>query len=314
MVDVQPGDVLLYRGSGFISKGIRYLDGSEVNHAAIAISMTEIAEATGYGLDTATTLASFENNVVTIVRRPVGVDSALAVLKAKQYLNDGVPYAYQQILLLAALCLTRRIPIKNRFFRRVLRRALDSAADLVNALVDRGADLMICSEYVYRCYSETGFDLLPEGVPDLAAAGPASGDEVVLLAWLAERPSVAEPAATRPVGVTEDPAAIADRAQHDLDDLLAAFFADREGDVPVPASADAEVDVLDEEIASAANGLGAASVRLVKLRDPEAPEPMGLGPADGIALLKGMFSTNANFVTPKDLLFTSRCDDVGRVE
>lgn len=313
MIDVQPGDVLLYRGRGFVSKGIRFLDGSEVNHAAIAVSPTEIAEATGHGLDTAATLASFESNERTIIRRPAGGDPALAVAKAKQYLDSGVPYAYQQILLLAALCVTRRVPIKNRIFRRILRRALDGAADLLNALIDRGDDLMICSEYVYRCYNETGFDLLPDGIPDLAALEPGS-DEVVLADWLLEQPAAPAPAAAGAPATSEDPATIADRAQHDLDDLFAAFFAETEGDPLLPASAAVGPDVLDEEIAGGANRFGAAAVRLAALRDPDAPAPMGVGVADGVAVLKGMFSTNANFVTPKDLLFTSQLDDIDRVE
>ena len=308
MLDVRAGDVLLFRGNGFISKGIRFLDGSEVNHAAIALSGTELAEAVGHGLDTAAIASTVEKNERTIVRRPIDCDSDLAVAVARRYLDSGTPYAYQQILLLAALCLTRRIPIRNRLFRRVLRRALDSAANLVNSLVDRGVDLMICSEYVYRCYGEAGCNLLPAGIPEAVAVGPGSAEDVVLLDWLDGAPQT--PVAATPRSPSADPSSIAEAAEYELENLLAAFFADSEGESVVPISAaDEGADVTDAEIAQAAVGFGSAAVRLDRLRHPEA---VGLAPADALAFLRGMLSTDADFVTPKDLLLTARLQETSR--
>ena len=48
--DVLPGDILLFRGKGFVSWAIRLFDGTEVNHAAIALDGGKLAEAGGHGL------------------------------------------------------------------------------------------------------------------------------------------------------------------------------------------------------------------------------------------------------------------------
>lgn len=313
MVQVATGDVLLFRGRGFVSRGIRFLDGSEVNHAAIAVDGARLSEATGRGLEISPIAVAVERNERTLVLRATGGDPDAAATRAVAYANSGVPYAYQQIVLLAVLCLTRRIPIGNRWFRIALRRALEAAADLVNSFVDRGADLMICSEYVYRCYRETGLDLLPQGIPDLAAAtSPADG--VALIEWLSHQPMPITTAATVPFPL-DDPATIADRAIADLEADLAAFFADLDGPVTGTASLTASPtdDVTDQEITAAAAHLGRAATTLVRLRDPGAPTTLSLGPADAVAVFRNLFTTNPNFVTPRDLLFTIQLSQQGEL-
>ncbi len=313
MVTVRAGDVILVRGTGFVSKGIRFLDGSEVNHAAIALDDVEIAEATGHGLDRASLGSVIERNELLIVRRLRPFDDSKAdqsVQRAIFYLDSGVPYAYQQIVLLAVLCLTRRIPIKNRLFRRALRRLLDGVAELINGFIDKGADLMICSEYVYRCYKESGTDLLPDGIPDLASLSD-DGEDELFLDWLSRQSMPIRPASIDTVPA-RDPMAVAERLEFDLDELLGAYFASEEGDAAPMRMDLGDEDVSDQELAQAAAKLGAAATRLASARDPNYVRPMGLGVADALAVLKGMFSTNANFVTPRDLLFTSRLQEVGR--
>ncbi len=313
MISVQAGDVLLTRGKGFVSKAIRFLDGSEVNHAAIALSDVELAEATGHGLDRASIGSVVERNELVVVRRlaPADTDAARrSVDRATSYLDSGVPYAYQQILLLAVLCATRRIPITNRLFRRALRRLLDGAAELINGFIDKGADVMICSEYVYRCYRESGTDLLPAGVPELADVG-AAGDGELLLDWLAAQPVPVRPASIDAVPA-RDPMAVAERLEFDLDELFGAYFASQDpGVAPMRVEAGSP-DVTDEDLALSAAALGAAATRLANERDPSGVRPLGLGAADALAVFKGMFSTNANFVTPRDLLFTTILVDVDR--
>ncbi len=312
-MNIQTGDVLLFRGNGFVSKAIRFLDGGEVNHAAIALDATTLAEATGHGLDTAPIAVGVGNNETTWVFRPTGGDPAAAARRAAEYEASGVFYAYQQIMLLAALCLTRRIPISNRIFRKVVRRVLESAADLLNSLIDKGADLMICSEYVYRCYRETGFDLLPGGTPDLAGVGMPGDDTEILLAWLEQRPAPTVPMSL-PTGPLEDPAAIAERSTFELEGLLAAFFAEQDPTTPAPMAASAPAEeVTDDQITLAALRFGHAAARLQQARDPQAPAPMGLGLGDLVQFLKGTLSTNANFVTPRDLFHTSTLAQIGTV-
>jgi len=338
MAQLQPGDVLLFRGRGFVSRAIRLLDGSEVNHAAIALTDRQFAEATAHGLDVALIDVAVERADFITVSRAPGTDPAPAVAQARAYLGEGVPYGYHQILLLAGLCLTRRVPLGNPLFRRVVRRTLDAAAELLASFVDRGTDLMICSEYVYRCYRAGGLDLLPTGIPD--AAGAAAADGVVLLDWLEgrEAPGVSLPPGELP-GLTGgpsvpvrtagtavpfagpvDPATIAEHAEYELDELIAEYVASERspgGGLAAGAAADA---VPDEDLLAAAGRLAAAAERVVALRSGNGTGPGGgaqpgalVGGADVVRALSGVFSTNANFVTPKDLALTSALEQVEKL-
>jgi hypothetical protein len=69
------------------------------------------------------------------------------------YLATPNRYGYEQILLLAFLGTTRRIPV-TPLLAPLLRKILDSAANLVSQLTNKGREALICSEYVYRCYRE----------------------------------------------------------------------------------------------------------------------------------------------------------------
>src|SRR5262249_47861698 len=71
------------------------------------------------------------------------------------YLEHHERYAYEQLLLLAALAATRQLPVSGiPFLGMVIRNVLDSAADVVAKLIHAGREPMICSEFVYRCYEE----------------------------------------------------------------------------------------------------------------------------------------------------------------
>lgn len=191
---LQPGDVLLFHGTGFISNMIRLFDGSQYSHAAI-FDGENVVEAIGSGI-TATVLSKCktvaEAEYVHIYRflsqdghrlgepgyatQPVLDTSAKFVAKADRY-------AYEQLLLLAALAGSRRIPVVSDipFLRWILRSILDNAADILAKIVAGGKEPMICSELVYRCYTESGpqYDLIIRGADTLAArakALPAFGD------------------------------------------------------------------------------------------------------------------------------------------
>jgi hypothetical protein len=154
--EVKDGDVLLFHGRSWLSKAIRFFDGADVNHAALAIDSSTMIEAAGDGLREASIDDAVQgNNVTYVLRLPKDADIEEVVALGRKYLGSGVPYAYQQILLLAFLSITRRVRIRSRILRALVRAACDQAARLINALIDsrNGTELMICSEFVYRCYA-----------------------------------------------------------------------------------------------------------------------------------------------------------------
>jgi hypothetical protein len=324
---VDAGDVLLFRGSSWISRAIRWFDGSDVNHAGIALGPTALAEATGHGLDDADIRGAIAANERTIQRRladgPSG-DPMVAV--AKRYLTEGVPYGYHQIVLLALLAATRRIPLPW-VAKRLVRSALDHAADVLSDYVDRdGRQFMICSEYVYRCYDEASDDI-PDpydlaldmgGGAQPAAAVPGQPD--TFLQWALDQPedtaeqaeTVAAAAAPAPLGAGPDLVA----AEAHLDRLIQEYAA-----VAAPAEPAIAADLANAPVPLAAapaalsdpepspEELLAAHIRLARAleasrTDPEPLEPLGLGTDLVKGLLYGLVKVEAspNFVTPGDLL------------
>jgi len=73
----------------------------------------------------------------------------------RRYVDEGDRFAYEEVVLLAILCTTRRIPLP------FLRWALDRAAALLVRMVDGGKEPMACSELVYRCFDDAGQEYHP---------------------------------------------------------------------------------------------------------------------------------------------------------
>ncbi|MBC7791574.1 MAG: hypothetical protein H7Z74_16635 [Anaerolineae bacterium] len=158
--ELQPGDIMLYRGKSLLAKAIRLFDGADVNHAAICLPNRQIGEAIKQGVVSRDVDTSLKGNEFVKVRRlkdlPPDMSPVLGV--ADNYLSQGQRYAYEQILLLAFLGLTRK-PKVTPILRALLRTVLDAAAVMLNKLIagavgDGNRQPMICSEFVYRCYDE----------------------------------------------------------------------------------------------------------------------------------------------------------------
>jgi len=228
-VEVRAGDVLLFRGGGFVSWAIRAFDGTDVNHAAIALDSTTLGEAGGRGLQRTLIETATKSNRYMRVRRHTDPDPGPVLTVASTYLDEGRPYAYQQIVLLALLASTRRLRLTG-IARRMLRSVLDHGAAALNAFVDRGgARSMICSEFVYRVYAEAVADpadryrlLIPVG--DTAFDAEATS----LAEWALVQPDdVLESAAAEPVSFgapsAGDPALADERAELELAPILAAW-------------------------------------------------------------------------------------------
>ncbi|MGI9077454.1 MAG: hypothetical protein ACR2G6_09010 [Gemmatimonadaceae bacterium] len=185
--ELQPGDIMLYRGKSLLAKAIRLFDGTDVNHAAICLPNRQIGESIKQGVVSRDVDTSLTGNEFVKVRRlkdlPPDMSPVMGV--ADNYLSQGQRYAYEQILLLAFLGLTRK-PKMTPILRALLRTVLDAAAVALNKLVagavgDGNRQPMICSEFVYRCYDEARPELTdiyalsinrPSASPS-RAAGPA---------------------------------------------------------------------------------------------------------------------------------------------
>lgn len=333
---LRDADVLLYNADSLVSRAIRLLDGTDVSHASLYLGDDKTAEALGgRGLIKQTLHQSIEDcNWILARRLRSGPATMKPVLdRADHYLQQGNRYAYEQILLLAVICLTRK-PKLTPIFRKMVRAAVDAAAAFLNDLAqgDSPREPMICSEFVYRCYDEAReewydeYSLRIEGVvrpsvsvasagagrPESAALGAPRGRGIDPESLLAElglpgagvrgmgaTPPETPQAAKRPAPV---PAAVEALIQQYLDEV-------RHGPGPKPV-AEEEIDV---------NELRAAVENLAWQYDTAKRRARGLGaaPVSGFGLRPGVFDrflrTAADFVTPGDLVFTQSLWDVGKL-
>jgi hypothetical protein len=165
--DLRAGDVLLYHGTSFVSQMIRLFDGSDYSHTSI-YDGSNIAEAVEQGVVSDSVAESIQNAEFVDVCRfrsttGQGLDDpsygAQPIIdKIAYYVAQGERYAYEEIILLAFLVATRRLPVVGWIpgLGQILRTILDNAVDVVNKIIAAGKEPMICSELVYRCYSEAG--------------------------------------------------------------------------------------------------------------------------------------------------------------
>ena len=333
---LRPGDVLLYHGEGLVSWAIRLFDGTEYSHAGLALGdreVTEVGEALALGLERRAVKTSVKNAKYVHARRLKDrTDLAPVVERGELYLNEPHRYAYEQLLLLAVLSLTRKLP-GGRMLKLVLRRVMDAAAlvlariakQKVGNVTGNRREPMICSEFVYRCYDEAlpdrvdvfslrvGAELLFSGrrfaplmpgvpVPVTPGVHPES-----LLAHVAARSSRLGFQPDR-ASRSQMPKMTEKKARSKLDEAIELYAAELAGDDRVAVPEEVSDDQLVTSVVTFAG-------QHLSLAPPASRHRMGFTGAtvlphvpDAVAHL---FRTAADFVTPGDLFKTDSLFTVG---
>jgi hypothetical protein len=161
--ELKPCDVLLYHGDSPVSRIIQWFDGTVYSHASI-YDGSMIVEAIVGGVIKRDVAVSVSDSLYVDVWRLrkhghfIGTPELPAgpvIDVVDRYAEEGDRYAYEELLLLAMLCTARRLPLP------FLRWALDGAASFLEELVDGEMEPMICSELVFRCFSEAGEEYYP---------------------------------------------------------------------------------------------------------------------------------------------------------
>jgi hypothetical protein len=311
---LRPADVLLYKGTGWLARLIRFFDGTDFNHAGLCIGDGSVAEAQAPGVIRQGVEPSVAGRIKVLARRlkqDVSLDPVVA--RGLQIVDEGHRYAFEQLLLLAFLGLTRKLKA-TPILRTLLRKALDRAAWVASGLIGAGKEPMICSEFVYRCYDEA----LPEAsdVYSLevnqfrrAVAPPVRGTIVAaplrgrgvhpdsLLAWrLAAGPVSAGVRAPRAAAPPAPP------SDEELAQLAEQYLAEARGE-PVRARAPR---VADADLAASIDNF---ALSLQPKRRARLPEPLAREVA-----VRDLLATVPDFVTPGDLLHTESLFSVGELE
>ncbi|GAA2718295.1 MULTISPECIES: hypothetical protein [Streptomyces] len=294
---IEPGDVVLSRGTGWVSRAICLVDDSEVSHAALALDAGSVAEVVGKGLRTVTFEQAMDGHDLAVGRTlttPADMSPVLAV--ARGYLARPVSYAHQQIVLLAVLCTTRRVPLPPGG-RRMVRTVLDQAACAVNTMAERGRQPMVCSEFVARCHGEAR-----PCEPYVLKTGDdeAAADGRTLLECAHSHPDLPRLPVPEATGAF-DPAA----AEKALAPLVSAYATavGRTDFLPLghalPASAP-PAEPGEEELLGAMTAFGNALHRAARPQEHRGPVP----PGEALERIRAMAAA-PDFVTPGDLVRTA---------
>lgn len=187
--ELKPCDMLFYHADSFIGNAIRYFDGGRRNHVGLWTGKG-VAEAVsaGYkerGLDES--IAS-DDLYVDVVRwskdRNDIYGTSLGTKyypyepvleRINYYLAQGERYQFESLLMLALVCEVRKIS-STKYTRKVLDEIIqDSLADLIegslavkllDAILAKGKEPLICSEAGYRCFNEAGEKYSPTLLAD----------------------------------------------------------------------------------------------------------------------------------------------------
>ena len=303
VAQLMPGDVLLYRSKGLIGDAIRFIDRSEVSHSGLFLGRygeqgRTVGEAIREGVIRRELAKSIEHAEWVESRRlkeaPSSLDPVLE--RAAHYLERGERFAFEQILLLAFLCIIRNLA-GSSVLGRLIRETLDAAADFLLQLFNAEREPMICSEFVFRCYHEAlpgSVNLLARApgvlrfgereVPIRKNAGIHRGSALALLLEKHDRElpegsiGPAGPLrAARPLDVSA------------VEEAIEAYFRDLQKQAPKAARVDLASPDLQPSFERFAASLHRARRRQGK---PEIPRAV---------VLDGLVDVAADFVTPGDL-------------
>jgi len=320
-----PGDVLLYKGTSLISRAIQFFDGTDFSHAALCLGDGVVGEAVSEGLVRRPYPVGASGTWVQAHRLKDDVPLQPVVEVANAYLDQGNRYGYEQLLLLAMLCLTRKLRFAPTV-RQLVRRVLDDAAALLTRLISQNREPTICSEFVYRAYDEalpapndvyTLWIATPRipGAPSFGAAGPspARGQGIHPQSLLALYASSAGGAWTEPrepgVGFGAPALAGGEPDARDLDDLIGSYLEETQaGPGAVPPSFAGPPAGLDDLLNAAqrfAVAFHAATYR---------GEVTFGAPVPTATLSRALSLAAADFVTPGDLYKTQSLFPLGRIE
>ena len=303
VAQLMPGDVLLYRSKGLISDAIRFIDRSEVSHSGLFLGRygeqgRTVGEAIREGVIRRELPKSIEHAEWVESRRlkeaPSSLDPVLE--RAAHYLRRGERFGFEQILLLAFLCITRNLA-GSSVLGRLIRETLDAAAAFLLQLFNTGREPMICSEFVVRCYREAlpGSVDLPvrapgalrfgeRGVPIGKSGGIQRGSALALL--LEKHGSQLSEGSLGPAGPLRAAGPLDVSA---VEEAIEAYFKDLQSQAPKAARVDLASPELLPSFERFASSLHRARRRQEKNEMPRA------------AVLDGLVDVAVDFVTPGDL-------------
>lgn len=173
---LRPGDVLVYDTTSFEGGLVQWGDRVPVNHTSLVLDGDDIVEANRWDdercravrtVPLAHRLAATGVRTITALRhsriRSGEVDPQAVTERAREYLCGQRAFAYLEVVALAPAALRRSYGHdvdRSGALARAALLLLDLAAAAASRAIDSGARALSCSEFVFRCFDESGDDRL----------------------------------------------------------------------------------------------------------------------------------------------------------
>jgi hypothetical protein len=170
--ELEAGDVLLFRSTPFMSRLIRRLDSSSINHVAMVIAPDTVLEAAPGGVASKSLGAAMKDVEYAIVRRASGVSAqGRRVIAEIATSLGGGNYSYETVILHALhIALGEQLP-------RAVRRFLAWIVSFVRVVVDlilRSKQIpLFCSELIWLAFHKAERTLVIPQYFDPGASAPS---------------------------------------------------------------------------------------------------------------------------------------------
>jgi hypothetical protein len=312
---LRAGDVLLQSSPDALSRAIRLFDGGEFSHAALYLGDGVVADTASGGLQPTGVESLIAGADRVIVRR---LKSNVATMEpvlaqASKMIEHGERYVLEPIVLVAFLCLTRKVRV-TPVVRDLVVHVLQTAAVTVERCFVDGSEPLSGSEFVYRCFLHASAGRSPYAIevntlPPAGQWGSPSPEWLhgggrgrgvhadSLLAW---RVSSAMRSWSHPIRPKDRPRGAVPLIDHRI--LLSRYLAEVRSDEPQGSAP----DVSDEELLAAIDGF-AVELHHGPRRSASA------GALAGEIAAWALFDTETHLVTPADLLHSESLFTVGRL-
>jgi hypothetical protein len=254
---------------------------------------------------------------------------------ADKYLREHNRYAYGQILLLAGICLTRKLDLDNWLLRRIARTVFDQSTALLERFRREGKEPMICSEFVFRTYDEARpepDDPYSLEILSQAAAEPRRWFSRVGRSWKDARGVAASEVPTihpdslaaqlraagetpeRLLAVGEKKVAAVPTPEEDLDPLIEQYLAGTEGIKSAgPPTVAASRPVSTDDLLASARHFTAELADAAARKTETANRRLGVAKGLAEAAPRTFADIVADFVTPGDLLKSPSLKEAGTI-
>ena len=242
---LEPGDVLLYHGCDVFARAIQYFDETPYYHAGLLLDGLRIAEAVmAEGVSARPLADSFRHRDWAMVRRYAGgrpshqapgrkLDPVVA--RARSLVTQAPRYAFEQLLPLALLLLTRKVP-RTASFGRAFVGLLEAV--IVRLRRDPGAfsedreTSMFCSAFVVDCFDKASEGLQGESSFALDLEKAAVREAVEPGSVLAEAMESPRSRAGRTVRRRDSMRGASRKEKGDIEDIVGVYLDEAQGTGP----------------------------------------------------------------------------------